>query len=146
MVAAVEGGERRPSPAASRLSVRDGGEAGEDRQAERAAHHERGVDDARGQAGFARLDVAHGGQQHRVEGDAGAEAEQDHAREHVGDEAPVDRRPREEQRARPRPAAGPPPAARLMPKRMTSLAERPSENAPMIRLAGRKASPTCSGL
>ena len=31
----------------------------------------------------------------------------------------------------------------LMPKRMTSLAERPSENAPMIRLAGRKARPTC---
>ena len=34
----------------------------------------------------------------------------------------------------------------LKPKRMTSLAERPSENAPMIRLAGRKARPTCSGL
>ena len=34
----------------------------------------------------------------------------------------------------------------LMPKRMTSLAERPSEKAPMIRLAGRKARPTSSGL
>ena len=31
----------------------------------------------------------------------------------------------------------------LMPNRMTSLAERPSENAAMIRLAGRKARPTC---
>jgi len=34
----------------------------------------------------------------------------------------------------------------LIPKRMTSRAERPSESAPMIRLAGRKARPTSSGL
>ena len=34
----------------------------------------------------------------------------------------------------------------LTPKRITILAERPSENAPMIRFAGRKASPTSSGL
>ncbi|CUI66736.1 Uncharacterised protein [Achromobacter ruhlandii] len=30
-----------------------------------------------------------------------------------------------------------------MPKRITSLADSPSENAAMIRLAGRNASPTC---
>ena len=41
-----------------------------------------------------------------------------------------------------RPAA----SGTLMPKRMTILAERPSEKAPMIRLDGRKARPTCSGL
>ena len=34
----------------------------------------------------------------------------------------------------------------LIPNRMTSFAERPSENAPMIRLAGRNASPTSSGV
>ena len=32
-----------------------------------------------------------------------------------------------------------------MPKRITILADRPIEKAPMIRLAGRKARPTCSG-
>ena len=61
---------------------------------------------------FLRRDVAHRGEQHRVEGDAGAEAEQDHARQHVDDEVPVDRRAREqreadcgEQQTRPRAAA-----------------------------------------
>ena len=34
----------------------------------------------------------------------------------------------------------------LMPKRITSFAESPSENAPMIRFAGRNARPTFSGL
>ena len=34
----------------------------------------------------------------------------------------------------------------LMPKRSTSFAESPSENAPMIRFAGRNARPTWSGL
>ena len=34
----------------------------------------------------------------------------------------------------------------LKPKRITSFAERPTERTPMIRLAGRKARPTCSGL
>ena len=34
----------------------------------------------------------------------------------------------------------------LIPKRMTSFAETPTESAPMIRLAGRKARPTWSGL
>ena len=33
-----------------------------------------------------------------------------------------------------------------MPKRMTILADSPSENAAMIRLAGRKARPTCIAL
>ena len=33
-----------------------------------------------------------------------------------------------------------------MPKRITILAERPSENAAMMRLAGRKARPTCIAL
>ncbi len=42
-------------------------------------------------------DVAHRGEQHGVEGHAGAEPEQDHAREHVDDEGAVDRRAGEEQ-------------------------------------------------
>ena len=41
-----------------------------------------------------------------------------------------------------RPAA----SGRLMPKRITSLAETATESAPMIRFAGRKAKPTWSGL
>ena len=51
-------------------------EAGEHREAERAAHHERGVHDARREAGVARLDVTHRGQEHRVERHAGTEPEQ----------------------------------------------------------------------
>ena len=34
----------------------------------------------------------------------------------------------------------------LIPKRMTSFAERPSEKAPMIKLDGKNARPTWSGL
>ena len=65
--------------------------------------------------------------------------------QHVDEEVAVDRRPREEREAdggEQQPVA----SGVLMPKRITSLAERPIENAPMIRFAGRKASPTCSGL
>ena len=39
----------------------------------------------------------------------------------------------------------PTPIGRRVPKRTTRRAESPSENAPMIRFAGRKASPTWSG-
>ncbi len=48
-----------------------------------------------------------------------------------------------------RPAAAkssPAPSGRLMPKRRTIFAETPSEKAPMMRLAGRKASPTWNGV
>ena len=49
--------------------------------------------------------------------------------------------------ARPAAASSSPVASgRLMPKRMTIFAESPSENAPMIRFAGRNARPTSSGL
>ena len=37
------------------------------------------------------------------------------------------------------------PIGRRVPKRITIRAERPSEKAPMMMFAGRKASPTCSG-
>ena len=40
----------------------------------------------------------------------------------------------------------PVPSGLRNPKRITSFAERPSEKAPMIRLAGRKERPTLSGL
>ena len=73
-----------------------GGEAGEDGEPECSAHHERRVDDARGEPSLALLDVAHCREQHRIERRSRAEAEQDHAREDVDDEAPADRRPREE--------------------------------------------------
>ncbi|CAK0586711.1 Uncharacterised protein [Burkholderia pseudomallei] len=49
---------------------------------------------------------------------------------------------------RARPAAAmtsPAPIARRMPKRITILADKPSENAAMIRFAGRNARPTWSG-
>jgi Na+-driven multidrug efflux pump len=65
------GGEQRPGAR--------GGEAREDREAERAAHHERRVDDARGEPGLAWRDVAHRGEQHRVQGHAAAQPEQEHA-------------------------------------------------------------------
>ena len=42
-------------------------------------------------------------------------------------------------------SAGPTPSGGLMPKRITSFAETPTESAPMIRFAGRNARPTLSG-
>ena len=42
-------------------------------------------------------------------------------------------------------SAIPTPIGRRVPKRITIRAERPSEKAPMMMFAGRKASPTCSG-
>src|SRR5712672_743762 len=71
-------------------------QACEDCEAERPAHHERGVDDARGEAGFALLDVAHGDEQHRVHRHAAADSKQRHAGQHVEGEAALDRRQREE--------------------------------------------------
>ena len=73
-----------------------GGDARENGEAERAAHHEGGVDEPGGEPRLLRRDVAHRGEQHRVERDAGADAEQDHARQHVDDEAAADGRAREE--------------------------------------------------
>ena len=43
-------------------------------------------------------------------------------------------------------SSSPATSGRLIPKRKTSLADRPSENTPMITLVGAKASPTSSGL
>ena len=110
VVAAGERHERAVAGGGQALRA-GGGEAGQDGEPERPAHHERGVDDPGGEPGLARLDVAHRGEQHGVEGDPGADAEQEHGREHVDEEVAVDRRPREEQRARPRPARGRPRAA-----------------------------------
>ena len=75
------------------------GEAREDGEAERAAHHERRVDDARREPRLLRRDVAHGREQHGVERDAGPEAEQDHRRQHVDQHVPVDRRAGEQHQA-----------------------------------------------
>src|SRR6059058_2251106 len=47
-----------------------GGDAREDGETERSPHHERGVDDARSEARLLRRNVAHGGEQDRIEGDA----------------------------------------------------------------------------
>ena len=95
MIAAVEG--REMAGACGQQAGRaSGSEAGEDRQAERPAHHERGIDDSRGQAGFSWRNIAHGGKQHRVEGDTAPQSEQDHVREHIDDKVPVDRCSREE--------------------------------------------------
>ena len=134
-----------PVPGAEQVAGPRRGEAGQHGEPERPAHHEGGVDDAGGQAGVARVDVTHRRQQHRVEGDArrrsragscsAARRSRSGRRPARGRTAPV----------RPRPAAGRTTSGRLIPKRITSLADRPSENAPMIRLAGRNASPTCSG-
>ena len=75
------------------------GDARQDRQPERAAHHERGVDDARGDTRVLGRDVAHRGEQERVHRHPDPEAENDHARQHVDGEAAVDRRAREEREA-----------------------------------------------
>jgi hypothetical protein len=69
VVAAVEGGKRAVAGAEQAVGA-GSSEAGE---AERAAHHESSVDNSRGEPGFLWRDVAHGGEQQRVERDAGAE-------------------------------------------------------------------------
>src|SRR5579883_14843 len=96
VVAAIERGERRSATGQQTTGAR-GGKAGENGEAKRAAHHERGVEDARGQARFARLDIIHGSQQHRIEGDASAQTEQDHIRQYVKEEVATERRTHKEQ-------------------------------------------------
>src|SRR5205085_4160259 len=68
VVAAVEGSESGVAGGQQAVGAGDG-EAGEERETEGAAHHERGVDDSGGKAGFGRRDVTHGGKQHRIERD-----------------------------------------------------------------------------
>lgn len=46
---------------------------------------------ARGQSRLARRDIAHGREQHWIQRDACAQAEQQHAWQHIGHEMPVDR-------------------------------------------------------
>ena len=94
--------------------------------------------------GLFRRDVAHRGQQHGVEGHPGADAEEDHARQDVGEHVSVDGCAREERkpdRREPEPRHERRPDA----KRRTSFAESTIENAPMIRLAGRNVRPTSAG-
>src|SRR4029079_15770514 len=68
-------------------------------EAERAAHHERGIHNSRGQTGVLWFDVAHGRQQERIERDAAAEAEEHHRHENIHGEAPVHGRTGEEEQA-----------------------------------------------
>ena len=121
---------------------RDAREHGE---AERAAHHERGVDDARREARLLRLHLTHRGEQHRVERDAGAERRAGSSR--AARRRRSCRRPvRGRTGAGPRPAARSPAASGLRtPKRITSFAERRSRGTPITRFPGRKPSPTLSG-
>ena len=123
-------------PSASR---RSGGEA------ERTTHHEGGIDDARGEAQLALLDVAHRRQQHRVEGETDAEAEKHHARQDVHHEIAVDRCKRERGNAE-GDSARPSASGQRIPKRITTLADRLSEKAPMMMLDGRKAIPSSSAV
>ncbi len=74
-------------------------QARENGQPERAAHHERRVDDAGCQPCLLLRDVTHRREEDRVERHAGADTEQEHAREHVDGERAVDRSAREEQQA-----------------------------------------------
>ena len=85
------------------------------------------------------------GEEHRVEGHAGAAAEQDHARKDVDEEAPVDgsasnstspTAASEEAGRERRPDA----------EAHHELGRETDRDAPMIRFAGRKARPTSSGL
>ena len=94
MVAAVQ---RRDRALAGRLeAVRaGGGDAREHGEPERAAHHERGVDDAGGEARLGRGNAAHRREQERVEPDPGAEADRERRGQDVDEEVPVDRRPDE---------------------------------------------------
>ena len=142
LVAAVERLEGAVAGRAQRVRAR-GREARQDGEAERAAHHERRVDDARREARLLRLDVAHRGEQHRVERDAGADAEQDHPRQHVDDEVAVDRRAGEEHEPDRREPRGPPTSGARMPKRITSFAETPErEHAhDQVRRAGTRGRP-----
>ena len=98
MVAAGERGELAAARRGQRVRPRRG-QAREDGEPEGAAHHERRVDDARSEPRLLLRDVAHRCEQDRIERHAGADAEQDHAREHVDDERPVDRGAREQEQA-----------------------------------------------
>ena len=140
VVAAVQVGDRgRAARCGARREAREHG------QAERAAHHERGVDDAGGEPGLLGRDVAHRGEQHRVHRHPDADAEHEHRGQHVGDEAAVDRRAGEQHEAERDEAHADRQRQRGSRSACTSRAERPSENAPMIRFAGRNARPTSSG-
>ena len=145
VIAAGERGQV-PVPGAEQRAGARGGEACEDRQAERAAHHERGVDDPRGEARLLRRDVAHGGEQHRIEADA-------RRRPRAAPSPAARRRGTCRARARARTARARPPRAavptasgRWSPKRITSAPTGRARTPPMIRFAGRNASPTCSAL
>ena len=90
-------------------------------------------------------DVAHRREQDRVERDARAEAQQEHAREHVDEVAAVDRCAGEQRQ----PGGGgqqPGHERRLDAEAHDELAETATERMPMMMLAGRKERPTCSGL
>ena len=75
------------------------------------------------------LDVAHGGEQQRVEGDPASDSHDDHARQHVDDEAAVGGDPREPRGGRSRSSVSPPTIGGLTPKRITSRSDRAIEPA-----------------
>ena len=106
----------------------------------------RGVDQARGQAGVLRRRAGHRERHQRREGEAGAEAEQQH-RAAAGRPRSC-RRPACGRRAaaRRRSATRPGDQRRRAPKRMISRSEKPSDIVPITSVAGRNASPTSSGV
>ena len=73
----------------------------------------------------------------------GAEAEEDHRRQDVGDVGGVDGGPREQQEPDDDQDEARDQVARA-PNRMLSFAEKPSESAPISTATGRKARPTSS--
>ena len=83
------------------------GKAGQDSQAERAAHHEGRVDDPGGEARFGRGDVAHRGHEDRVEGDPACEAEEQHAGQNIEGEVAVHWSTRKQEEAEQRRARAP---------------------------------------
>src|SRR6266699_470867 len=90
MVAIVESCD--VSSAGGEQAVRArGGKAGENREAKRSAHHERGIDDPRGQTGVALRDIIQSGQQQRIERDTPAQSEQNHAWENIHHEISAER-------------------------------------------------------
>ena len=99
LVAAVERLERRRRPTRAGVSVREAAMLARTARPSAPPIMNEVLTTPDARPASLRLDVAHRGEQHRVEGDARADAEQDHPGQDVDDERAVDRRAGEQQQA-----------------------------------------------
>ena len=115
------------------------------REAERAGHLQRDVDDAGGEACVLARHVRHGDREQRDERQAGAQAENEQGEEHQGEVGRVLAEPRQQQQPGRR-QDEPGSRTRRGPKRAMRRAVMPAESAPTVSDSGRKATPVRSAL